>query len=346
MPPDFKLTRHRGVFAVTYIDEKGERRRRTTGTADAVEAARFLEAYQRNLAAPKAISVSSILDHHLRALEGRASAKIAEHQAKPLRRAFGGLLPMQITREAVEAYVAGRAAQGRKPWTIRSEVALLSTALNRAEKDRLIAERPHIPIPAEGPARDLFLTREQFGAIMAACPSHHVKLFLLIAISTGARATAILELTWDRVNLDAGLIDFRKSVFARMKGRAVAPMTPTLKAALSQAKEMAIGPHVIEQAGEPLARIVRGVKAAGARVRVPWLSPHVLRHTAARWMAEDGVSMAEIAAVLGHKNSRVTEATYAKFSPTYLKKAVASLDVGTFAPAATMDIRRSGKVKL
>ncbi len=341
MPTEFKLTRHRGVFAVTYTDEKGERRRRTTGTADAVEAARFLEAYQRNMAAPKAISVSAILDHHLKALEGRASAKIAEHQAKPLRRAFGGLLPMQVTRDAVEAYVISRAAQGRKPWTIRSEVALLSTAFNRAMNDRLIAERPHVPIPAEGPARDLFLTREQFGAIMAACPSHHVKLFLLLAISTGARATAILELTWDRVDLDAGLIDLRKSVFARMKGRAVAPMTPTLKAALSKAKEMSIGPNVIEQAGEPLARIVRGVKAAGARVGLPWLSPHVLRHTAARWMAEEGVSMAEIAAVLGHKNSRVTEATYAKFSPSYLKKAVAALDVGTFAPAATMDIKRT-----
>jgi hypothetical protein len=42
-------------------------------------------------------------------------------------------------------------------------------------------------------------------------------------------------------------------------------------------------------------------------------------------MAEAGVSMPEIANVLGHSDSRITEAIYARFSPTYLKKAVSAL---------------------
>lgn len=344
MSPDLRLTRHRGVYAVTWI-EQGERFRRSTGTSDPVEATRYLEAFRQARTAPKTITVSEVLDHHLKALEGRASGVVAMHQAKALRRHFGALLPMQVMQDAVDAYAEERIALGRKPWTVRSEIALLSTALNRAHKDRLIAERPRISMPPEGPARNRFLTHQQFAAVMAASPSHHVRLFLLLAISTGARASAILELTWDRVDFEAEQIDFRVNAFARMKGRAVAPMTPTIKAALSQAKAMSIGAHVIEQAGEPLARIVRGVKAAGVRAGLPWLSPHVLRHSAARWMAEEGVSMAEIAAVLGHKNSRVTESVYARFSPTYLKKAVAALDIGTLVPAATMDIRPIGKAK-
>jgi integrase len=36
--------------------------------------------------------------------------------------------------------------------------------------------------------------------------------------------------------------------------------------------------------------------------------------------------MAEIAQLLGHKDSRTTEAIYARFSPTYLRKAAATLE--------------------
>ena len=36
--------------------------------------------------------------------------------------------------------------------------------------------------------------------------------------------------------------------------------------------------------------------------------------------------MPEIAAMLGHKDSRMVETVYAKFSPTYLRKAAATLE--------------------
>ncbi len=36
--------------------------------------------------------------------------------------------------------------------------------------------------------------------------------------------------------------------------------------------------------------------------------------------------MAEIAQLLGHKNSRMVETVYAKFSPAYLRKASATLE--------------------
>lgn len=51
----------------------------------------------------------------------------------------------------------------------------------------------------------------------------------------------------------------------------------------------------------------------------------VTRLTAASWMAEAGIPMSEIAAVLGHRDSRTTERIYAKFSPDYLQRAVRAL---------------------
>ncbi len=58
------------------------------------------------------------------------------------------------------------------------------------------------------------------------------------------------------------------------------------------------------------------------------VSPHVLRHTAAVWMAEGRVPMDEIAQYLGHDDSRTTSKIYARFSPDYLRKAANVLDLG------------------
>jgi hypothetical protein len=49
-------------------------------------------------------------------------------------------------------------------------------------------------------------------------------------------------------------------------------------------------------------------------------------------MAEAGRPMTEIAAVLGHSDSRITERIYARFSPAHLRKTVIALDMTRRAP--------------
>lgn len=84
--------------------------------------------------------------------------------------------------------------------------------------------------------------------------------------------------------------------------------------------------YVIEWAGQPVKSIKRGFREAVKRAGLDKsVTPHVLRHTAASWMAEAGIPMSEIAAVLGHSDSRTTERVYAKLSSTYLQRAVRAL---------------------
>lgn len=118
----------------------------------------------------------------------------------------------------------------------------------------------------------------------------------------------------------------------RQKRRAVVPMHPDLALKLILSKECAETDYVIEWAGKP----VKSIKSAFRRAVVKAglgkdVTPHVLRHTAASWMAEAGIPMSEIAAVLGHTDSRTTERIYAKFSPDYLQRAVKALG-REFAP--------------
>ena len=55
-------------------------------------------------------------------------------------------------------------------------------------------------------------------------------------------------------------------------------------------------------------------------------SPYVFRHTAGVWMAQADVPMQKIAQFLGHTSSRVTERTYARYSPSFMRDAAQALD--------------------
>ena len=136
--------------------------------------------------------------------------------------------------------------------------------------------------------------------------------------------TAILELTWDRVDFDRGLIRLGTGE-KRRKGRATVPMTDRARRELMAAAEARTCAHVVEYGSGPVKKIRKAFAAAASAAGVPWCTPHVLRHTAAVWMAEDSVPMAEIAQYLGHTDSRITERVYAKFSPSHLRRAARAL---------------------
>jgi len=110
------------------------------------------------------------------------------------------------------------------------------------------------------------------------------------------------------------------------KRRATVPITDQLRPELVAAKEAAQTPYVIEYAGDRVLNIKKGFAAAVRRAGLDDVTPHDLRHTAAVWMAEDGVSFEEIAQYLGHSSSKVTFAVYARFSPTHLQRAARSLE--------------------
>ena len=57
------------------------------------------------------------------------------------------------------------------------------------------------------------------------------------------------------------------------------------------------------------------------------VTPHTLRHTVATLLVRAGVPLIEVSKLLGHKDSRITERVYAKFSPDYLLRATEALSI-------------------
>ena len=105
------------------------------------------------------------------------------------------------------------------------------------------------------------------------------------------------------------------------------PMTAMARRMLMEAHAGRTSAFVIEYGGKQVAKLRKAFERAAESAGLPWVTPHVLRHTAAVWMAEAGTPMAEIAQYLGHSDERTTFRIYARFSPTYLRKAAAALEV-------------------
>src|SRR5690606_15044466 len=117
--------------------------------------------------------------------------------------------------------------------------------------------------------------------------------FLELAIGTAARKEALLSLTWAQVDLERRRINL--GLVDRGKGRAIISINDRLLPVLQTAQAMARTPYVIEYADRRVHSVRTSLAKAAKEAGVPWVTPHVLRHTAAVWMAEAGVSMPEIA---------------------------------------------------
>ncbi len=203
----------------------------------------------------------------------------------------------------------------------------LRTCLNWAVKSGLISAAPRLELPPKGIPKERYLTMAEIHRLSSADMSFHTRLAILIMLTTAARVTAVLELTWDRVDLQRRQINLRTSEAGR-KGRAIVPINDTLLDALIEARQAALSDYVIEWACKPVKSIKTGFRTAVAAAGLKDVTPHVLRHTAAVHMAEAGVPMAEISQYLGHSSVEITASVYARFSPGHLRKAAAALEFG------------------
>jgi integrase len=312
-----RLKLYRGRWYAVW-SEAGETKRRALRTADRRAALAALAAFAA--AGPRPEEIATVADAWIRYRTEKGTPRAAWAWLR-LAPHFAHLAPAAVTPASCRAYGRARARAGATDGTIWTELTFLRAALRYAH----LCPPAEVALPPKPPPRDRYMTREQYARVLAACETPHLRVFCALALATGGRSGAILELTWDRVDFERGLIRLGLGE-QRRKGRATVPMTESLRLALEAAHEARTSPYVIEYAGGQVASVKGALRRAAARAGLDWVTPHVFRHTAAVWMAEAGVTMPEIAAFLGHTDSRITERVYARFSPDYLRRAARALE--------------------
>ena len=251
-----------------------------------------------------------------------ASQETLRFAWKRLSPVFGHLRPDQITRALTRAYAQKERRRAISDGSIRRDLGVLGAVVRHNDKHSPAI----IEMPAAPPPRSRHLTREQNRDLRdAAAKTPHLHLFVLLAYTTAGRKAAILELTWDRIDFTRGEVQLGSGE-RRAKGRATVPLHESARQSLETARQAAMSDYVIEYAGAPVRSVKRAFARAAERAGVAWCTPHVLRHTAAVHMAESGVPMAEIAQYLGHSSESVTYRVYARYSPSYLRRAASTLE--------------------
>lgn len=324
---DHRIGRLNGRYVVIWYEDDGQRRRYRLEARTAKEADREARDVMLRLTAPPSgMTVAQIWAAYQEDMgERRQASKLAQVGLNVLP-IFGHLAASQISAEDCRGYIARRRADGRKEATIRTEMGCLRSAMLWGVKNRLIDRAPRIEMPMTPPPRERYLSRTEVEQLLSVAGDPHIHLAMLLMLTTAGRIGALLELTWDRVDLERRIIKLATNDIGPRKGRATVPINDTLLPPLLAARRASLSPYVIEYAGRKVGSIKTGFNAAVRRAGIEHCTPHDLRRTAGRFMAEAGVPIEEIAQYLGHSNPNITRSTYAKFSPSHLRRAAGALE--------------------
>lgn len=232
--------------------------------------------------------------------------------------------------ELIQEYVYWRAEEGRSLATVTRELATLRTALNSLARAYPGLVIPEIPSLGEYEGRLRWLTHEEAMKLRTSCKFAHTWLFIELGLATGSRPTALFELKWDQIDFDGRLIhlnpNFRRQTSKR---RPSVKMTDRIFEILQRMRKGAPeATYVIEVDEQPIKSIKNSFRSAveKAKLNPKEVTPYTLRHTAAAWLVQAGVPLFEVAAFLGHKDTRMVEKFYGKLAPDYQEKAKSALD--------------------
>lgn len=234
-----------------------------------------------------------------------------EGAARTIRRLGVDKHPKQITMKVLDDYAMQRKHVDKmSSSTVRSELSGLKVMLKRAMRLGWIDVLPLLPEGRTLPtpeARDLVICDEWYRELLLQLEKKEQRLAMQIVIfcrRTGCRIDEALSLTWDRVDISAGQVQFikTKGINARRL-----PLSDELKSVLSARKAFnteLVFDMLYTTFYKQYKRAVKNtckVLGLGLVTQKEWVC-HTLRHTRCTELANQGATAPQIQAWAGHKS--------------------------------------------
>lgn len=277
-----------------------------------------------------AITIDEVLAAYLRErAPSTRSNETIRYNTKALIGFWAGKTLASIKGPSCRDYVAARVASAA---TARRELETLQSAINHWHREHGPLDAiPAVTMPPKSLPRERWLTRSEAARLLAgalgwewiasdvmtrrqiwrrhkAAVNRHTARFVLIGLYTGTRHAAILRLQWTRSH-EGGWPDLARGALHRRgdgasetkKRQPATKMHPRLITHLTRWSRMDGGNGaVIHFDGEPITKMRRSWDTArGFACLDECVTPHILRHTRATWMARDAVAPLEASASLG-----------------------------------------------
>jgi integrase len=243
---------------------------------------------------------------------------------KVLKAFFGEhTLVKNIRAETVHAFILHRKDQGKAAATINVEVAHLSHLFTWACKLGLATHHPTRGIGAlKANQKTRYLSREEIQLLIGVCDGD-LRDMVILALGTGMRASEVLGLDRDHVDLKQGVAILPDT---KNHDRRIVPLPPQVV-------------DVLQQRPSPLRELFPGwyiqkLDSAFAEsahtVSLEDVTFHTLRHTFASHAVMAGVDLYTVAKLLGHRKIDMVQ-RYAHLAPAHLQGAAALAARSIFA---------------
>ena len=245
---------------------------------------------------------------------------------------FGDLPVSSIKGATCRRYSKSR---GVSSGTVRRELGCLRAALVYCESEGYLTHAPAVWLPEKPESKDRWLTRNEAAKLLRAAraepKARHLCRFILLALYTGTRKTAILRLQW-QPNTMGGHVDltrrllYRRSAFTRVtkKRQTPARLPRQLLGHLRRWESLSVQ-HVVEYDGGPVLSIKRAWATACKRAGIKDATPHTLKHTAVTWAMQKGVDKWQAAGFFG-TTYETLERNYAHHHPDFQREAVEAME--------------------
>lgn len=208
-----------------------------------------------------------------------------------------------LTRSDIDEYITMRANEGIKPTTTNRELAAISALYRFFIREGLLKTNPArfqsrrkvgFHLPNTIPSEDLQAAyKNSFGVV-------HVWIGLLS--TTGIRISELLGLNWEDIDFKTCALEIR----GKGNKERLVYTTPEYLDLMRQAYERHPAEGRIFRYSERDARYMLW-EALKPYSRAKQLSPHAIRHSFATSLAKQGVNVATIATILGHKSIETTQ---------------------------------------
>lgn len=253
----------------------------------------------------------------------------------------------KLRPDEIEALLAELGERGLSPQTRGMLLSFLRAVYRDAQRWGLVAVNP--AALARTPARDrkkpAYWTMEQLGAFLVGIRGHRYEHFYRLLCATALRQGELRGLCWNDIDERRGVIWIRDTLPAMRRH-----MTPSRKRQTKTRRERSIpltGPMraVIgelraqrdpsrpfdlvfrDDRGQPLTsdQVRSCLERTCARLKLPRLTPHGLRHSAASAMLESGEHPRVVQEMLGHTTIQVTMNVYSHVGTDLLYQAAERL---------------------
>ena len=271
-----------------------------------------------------------LAEHYLNWAERQRAIKSKKSFVKIMLAHFGDLPLRSFNTRLIEEYQTGILADGKKPATANRHLAMLKHMFTKAVdwemvEDEVLKKVRALKLLKENNKRLRYLSTEECQTLIQAC-SDHLKPIVITALNSGMRKEEILSLEWERnIDLKHGFIHLDNT---KNGERREIPINQTLRGALQSVGfvRRLDSPYVfIDKFGHRYKDVKRSFHSACRRAKIFNMRFHDLRHTFASHLTMQGVNLATVKELLGHKSINMT-LRYAHLAPEHNRKAVQILD--------------------